>query len=235
MRSKLKLVSLLMVAVMLTTTVYAIDILKGITYWDVAGINGVMVGEFHETPWRFESDDATANGGTVEAQGLWTGRWAVHQNSKAIGQNIGGPVIACQMTSGGSDSWYMTFINNQWFVAWLSNGDGTYDLYRLGKAKASPYNVYESALVSPLSSSVQTGAISPEQNTDRPGMDYNSYALSNADPQICANDCANDPNCRSFTYVKPGVRGPNSVPECHLKNGVPNAVSGDCCVSGVKV
>jgi len=64
-------------------------------------------------------------------------------------------------------------------------------------------------------------------------MNYKSYATS-PDPQICANDCANDPNCKAFTYVKPGVRGTNSVPECWLKNGVPNPVSGECCVSGVK-
>ena len=231
---KLKLTGLLLMAMALTTTVFAIDILKGVTYWDVAGINGVDVGDFNPTPWRFESDDTNANAGTVEAAGFWSGRWGVHPNSKTIGQNIGGPVIACKMTSGGNEEWYMTFINNQWFVAWIPNGDGTYDLYRLGKARGSGYNVYESALVSPLLDTALTTAISMEQNTDRPGMNYKNYALSSADPQICANDCANDPSCKAFTYVKPGVRGSNSVPECWLKNGVPNPVSGECCVSGVK-
>jgi hypothetical protein len=71
-----------------------------------------------------------------------------------------------------------------------------------------------------------------EENTDRPGMNYKQYTISS--PDLCANDCANDPNCKAFTYVKPGARGPNSAPECWLKNGVPNAVSGECCVSGVK-
>ncbi len=73
-----------------------------------------------------------------------------------------------------------------------------------------------------------------ENNVDRPGMDYRSYALSSADPQLCANDCSNDPNCKAFTYVKPGVRGTNSKPECWLKNPVPNPVAQECCISGVK-
>jgi hypothetical protein len=227
---KLKLTGLLLVAMALTTTVFAIDILKGVTYWDVAGINGIDVGEFNPTPWRFESADTNANAGTVEATGFWSGRWGVYPDSKKIGQNIGGPVIGCEMTSGGNDWWYMTFINNQWFVAWTSNEDGTYDLYRLGKARSSGYNIYESA----LQGTTLTNAISLEENTDRPGMNLKNYALSTPNPQICANDCANDPNCKAFTYVKPGVRGSNSVPECWLKNGVPNPVPGECCVSGVK-
>ncbi len=73
-----------------------------------------------------------------------------------------------------------------------------------------------------------------EENTDRPGMNYKSYYLPSADTQLCANDCANDPNCKAFTYVKPGVRGANSAPECWLKNVAPNPMSSECCVSGAK-
>ena len=76
--------------------------------------------------------------------------------------------------------------------------------------------------------------VSLENNIDRPGMNYKSYFPSSADPQVCATDCANDPNCKAFTYVKPGFRGPNSQPECWLKNGVPDPVSQEYCVSGVK-
>jgi len=76
--------------------------------------------------------------------------------------------------------------------------------------------------------------MSMETNIDRPGLNYNNYPLSSADPQICANDCANDPNCNAFTYVKPGFRGENSDPECWLKNGVPDPVPNEYCISGVK-
>lgn len=76
--------------------------------------------------------------------------------------------------------------------------------------------------------------INLEENTDRPGMDYKSYYLSSPNPQLCANDCAKDPNCKAFTYGKPGNNGPNSRPECWLKYAVPNPVSKNCCVSGKK-
>ena len=72
-----------------------------------------------------------------------------------------------------------------------------------------------------------------EENTDRPGMNYNSYYTS-ADYHPCYNDCANDPNCKAFTYVKSGFRGSNSQPECWLKDGVPDPVSQEYCISGIK-
>jgi hypothetical protein len=74
-----------------------------------------------------------------------------------------------------------------------------------------------------------------EENTDRPGMNLKQgYVLSKADPWLCANDCSHNPDCKAFTYVKPGFRGANSPPECWLKNGVPNAVTQEYCISGVK-
>lgn len=71
-----------------------------------------------------------------------------------------------------------------------------------------------------------------ETNTDRPGMDYNSFDLSSANPSLCEQACNSDPDCRAFTYVKPGVQGTNA--RCWLKNGIPTAAPNDCCDSGVK-
>jgi hypothetical protein len=71
-----------------------------------------------------------------------------------------------------------------------------------------------------------------ETNTDRPGMDYNNFDLASANPSLCEQACNADPDCRAFTYVKPGVQGAN--PRCWLKNGVPAANPSDCCDSGVK-
>jgi PAN domain len=85
-----------------------------------------------------------------------------------------------------------------------------------------------------VSTALAEPQMSMETNVDRPGMNYNNYPLSSADPQLCANDCANDPNCKAFTYVKPGFRGENSEPECWLKNGVPDPVPNEYCISGVK-
>jgi PAN domain len=95
---------------------------------------------------------------------------------------------------------------------------------------------YEVGISVPLGDQTQSSSdsgIKLEQNTDRPGMNYNSYATG-SDPQICANDCANDPNCKAFTHVKTGFRGSNSQPECWLKDDIPDPVPQEYCVSGVK-
>ena len=71
-----------------------------------------------------------------------------------------------------------------------------------------------------------------ERNTDRAGQDYKNFDLALPEPMLCANACMGEPNCKAWTYVKPGVQG-NSA-RCWLKNGVPGASPNDCCVSGVK-
>jgi hypothetical protein len=71
-----------------------------------------------------------------------------------------------------------------------------------------------------------------ETNTDRPGMDYSNFDLASANPSLCEQACNSDPDCRAFTFVKPGVQGPSA--KCWLKNGIPTATPNDCCDSGVK-
>ena len=71
-----------------------------------------------------------------------------------------------------------------------------------------------------------------EYNVDRPGYDYRQFDLPAADPNLCRNYCANDGQCRAFTYVVPGVQGPYA--RCWLKSAVPPPVARNCCVSGVK-
>ena len=71
-----------------------------------------------------------------------------------------------------------------------------------------------------------------ETNTDRPGMDYTNFEIASANPSLCEQACNSDPDCRAFTYVNPGVQGPNA--RCWLKNGIPAATPNDCCDSGVK-
>jgi hypothetical protein len=94
------------------------------------------------------------------------------------------------------------------------------------------------AAIAAASFSTTTIAIAPppqqvtsENDTNRGGSDYRSFETQ-ADPAICRNECAKDPTCRAFTYVKPGVQGANA--RCWLKNSVPGASANSCCVSGVK-
>jgi hypothetical protein len=71
-----------------------------------------------------------------------------------------------------------------------------------------------------------------EENTDRMGMNLRSFDLSSPDPLLCQQACAEDANCRAFTYVKPGYQGANA--RCYLKSGIPDATNNECCISGVK-
>ena len=72
-----------------------------------------------------------------------------------------------------------------------------------------------------------------EVDIDRPGSDYRSFDLPAADPSGCAAQCAQESQCRAWTYVKPGVQGPNA--RCWLKDRVPNPIRGATfAVSGIK-
>src|SRR6266705_3219562 len=70
-----------------------------------------------------------------------------------------------------------------------------------------------------------------EPDTDRPGIDYRSFDLPSPSPQLCQQQCYNEPVCRAWTYVRPGLQGPFA--RCWLKNGIPPAAPSDCCTSGV--
>ncbi len=56
--------------------------------------------------------------------------------------------------------------------------------------------------------------------------------MHNPDPNRCKAACDGESRGRAWTYVKPGVQGPEA--RCWLKHRVPGANRGNCCVSGVK-
>ena len=68
----------------------------------------------------------------------------------------------------------------------------------------------------------------PENNTDRPGSDYESYRMDDAHP--CRAACVGDKRCRAWTFVRAGIQGPTGV--CYLKRSTPAPVANTCCVSG---
>jgi len=91
--------------------------------------------------------------------------------------------------------------------------------------------------VAPVPMQPGVGVITPaagfESDTDRPGMDYRSFDLSEPRPELCRQACEQEHQCKSFTYVKPGVQGPSA--RCWLKSGVPAPVKSSCCISGLKI
>jgi hypothetical protein len=71
-----------------------------------------------------------------------------------------------------------------------------------------------------------------EYDVDRPGSDFQNFDLQAANPALCRDACLADGRCVAFTYVRPGIQGPNA--RCWLKNAMPNATSNACCISGVR-
>lgn len=71
------------------------------------------------------------------------------------------------------------------------------------------------------------------ENQNIPGGDYKNIELKPGEPcEKCMEECLKDPNCKAYTYVKPGVQGPNAM--CWLKSSVSNIVNDTNCISGVK-
>jgi hypothetical protein len=71
-----------------------------------------------------------------------------------------------------------------------------------------------------------------EEDTDRPGSDYDNFDLRADDPALCRQACERDSRCRAWTYVQPNtIQGPN--PRCWLKDAVPPPQRSRSCVSGV--
>lgn len=66
-----------------------------------------------------------------------------------------------------------------------------------------------------------------EPNTDRMGADYRRIDAASS-VQFCQNQCATDPKCAAYTYVK-------SAFHCWLKTSVPHGAANGDAVSGVKL
>lgn len=72
-----------------------------------------------------------------------------------------------------------------------------------------------------------------EPNIDRPGSDYKNFDLVAANSNLCKTACEREAGqCQAWTFVRPGVQGPRA--RCWLKFTVPNAVTSNCCTSGVR-
>jgi len=71
-----------------------------------------------------------------------------------------------------------------------------------------------------------------EIDTDRMGNDIYGFPMSQADPSPCQSACNAHAQCQAWTYVKPGIKGPEAF--CFLKNPTPAPTRNNCCVSGAK-
>jgi len=76
-----------------------------------------------------------------------------------------------------------------------------------------------------------SGVTSTEQDTNRFGGDYAGFDLGQPNPLWCSYYCSQDWQCNAYTYVPPGVQGPNA--RCWLKNQVVAPSFARGLVSGV--
>ena len=105
----------------------------------------------------------------------------------------------------------------------------------LDRVVASPIAAIILALLTAVSA--RADSISPSVGTlangvDLSGGDYSKFWAASADPQLCQAACRADAKCAAWTYVKPGVQGPQA--RCWLKSQVPQATQNECCTSGVE-
>jgi hypothetical protein len=71
-----------------------------------------------------------------------------------------------------------------------------------------------------------------ESGIDRPGSDYKNFDIAQADPNLCLASCSGEGQCKAWTYVNPGVQGPQA--RCWLKTSIPSPTANGCCDSGVR-
>ncbi len=96
----------------------------------------------------------------------------------------------------------------------------------------------ERRLPAPLCESQVAGVVRPgtrvageiEFDTNRFGNDFTGFETPGG-WQECQQACGNDPRCRAWTYVRPGIQGPAA--RCWLKDSVPPASPDSCCVSQI--
>jgi hypothetical protein len=79
---------------------------------------------------------------------------------------------------------------------------------------------------------VSSGTAELEVNVNRVGSDYRSFEVVSGRPEECRDTCLTEPQCVAFTFVNPGVQGPNAM--CWLKSAISAPTPDNCCVSGVK-
>ena len=88
------------------------------------------------------------------------------------------------------------------------------------------------AVAAPAAAPVERVDAGMENDTDRPGSDYDKFHINDNRPDRCQSECLlQKDRCKAWTYVRPGVQHKYAV--CYLKSEVPAAKPDKCCVSGV--
>jgi hypothetical protein len=114
----------------------------------------------------------------------------------------------------------------------LKEGSGALTLALLGwSCVPVPVGVGVAVPIAPAPPPVVVTGPGYEMNANRPGAEYRNFEIA-PQPEICRNACLAEASCAAFTYLAPGVQGPQA--RCSLKGAVPPLVADACCISGIK-
>jgi hypothetical protein len=72
-----------------------------------------------------------------------------------------------------------------------------------------------------------------EQNIDRPGADFDSFQLPEANVTLCENSCGADTRCAAWNYDP--THGNLRTPMCFLKGSAPHPTLHLEVIGGVKI
>jgi len=53
-------------------------------------------------------------------------------------------------------------------------------------------------------------------------------------PEQCQSDCDKNPQCKAFTFIRPGAYSPHDPPMCYLVSEVQRLTSSSCCITAIK-
>jgi hypothetical protein len=100
---------------------------------------------------------------------------------------------------------------------WSSSGGRSEDLPNSNRPKSSPTPL-ESPTVNPTPTVEDEGWVEHEDTQISEGDRITFYSVTTI--KKCQDDCANNPQCMAFTYIKPGTYNPNDKAMCYLMSTV---------------
>jgi PAN domain len=93
-----------------------------------------------------------------------------------------------------------------------------------------PQLVKDTCCHSGSGANIRKADLKAEDKTNRPGSDINNFVVRGW--QACEAACAGEARCAAWSYVRPGVQGPQA--RCWIKLRAPNPVADANVISGVK-
>jgi PAN domain-containing protein len=87
---------------------------------------------------------------------------------------------------------------------------------------------------SPTPTATKEDGVWKERNDAASLVGENLTYYPGTTPEQCQSDCAQDPKCKGFTFIRKGAYNQSDPPMCYLASVVTGETSHKCCISAVK-